>query len=220
MSDRSKEQNASFSDMINYQDQYRRVYESLGHPLTHREGRSETRIRAVERRLGVRLPKALRDYYLVAGTERRFNHIFNHLYAPEECFISGEKLVFMEENQAVVLWGTVAGRTGRRSTRLSGGERLSDRWHLRTMLFRFPFSHAPWQGTFGGAMRCSGTAAASEGTRQRLRSGLVLRWRGEPHAGYNRPGKLSVSSDGKTAGGYLPGLRPLVNSMRSPWNWG
>ena len=28
--------------MINFQDQYRRAYESLGHPLTHREGRSET----------------------------------------------------------------------------------------------------------------------------------------------------------------------------------
>ena len=69
--------------MINFQDQYRRAYESLGHPLTHREGRSETRIWAVERGLGVRLPKALRDYYLVAGTEQRFNHIFNDLYAPD-----------------------------------------------------------------------------------------------------------------------------------------
>src|SRR5262249_26178212 len=107
MDDQSREESASFSNMINFQDQYRRAYESLGHPLTHREGRSQTRIRAVERRLGVHLPKALRDYYLVAGTERRFNQIFNHLYAPEEWFIDGEKLVFMEENQAVVLWATV-----------------------------------------------------------------------------------------------------------------
>jgi hypothetical protein len=101
--------NQTGEGMINFQGQYRRAYESLGNPLTHKEGRSESRIRAVERQLGVRLANALRDYYLVAGKERRFNHGFNHLYAPEEWFINGEKLVFMEENQAVVLWGTVAG---------------------------------------------------------------------------------------------------------------
>jgi hypothetical protein len=39
----------------------------------------------------------------------QFNQTFNHLYAPEEWVINDEKLVFMEENQTVVLWATVAG---------------------------------------------------------------------------------------------------------------
>lgn len=177
--------------MINFQDQYRRAYESLGHPLTHREGRSETRIWAVERRLGVRLPKALRDYYLVAGTEQRFNHIFNDLYAPEEWFINGEKLVFMEENQAVVLWGTVAGLEPDDDPPVFqgvNGEPIE--WyveHERCSVFLLVM--LLWQGTFGGAMRCSGTAAVST----ELVSVLDRDWSfvGEVNGmrAYSRPGK-------------------------------
>ena len=150
--------------MINFQDQYRRASESLGHRLTHREGRSDTRIRIVERRLGVRLPNALRDYYLVAGKERRFNQAFNHLYAPEEWVINDQKLVFMEENQAVVLWGTEAGVDSDDDPPVYQGVNGEPiQWyveHEHCSVFLLVMLH--WQGTFGGAISYSGTAAVQE----------------------------------------------------------
>jgi hypothetical protein len=58
-----------------------------------------------ETRLGVRVPAALRDYYLVAGRERRFNTCCHRLLPPSEWAVEKQRLVFMEENQAVCCWG-------------------------------------------------------------------------------------------------------------------
>ncbi|MGO9114246.1 MAG: hypothetical protein ACLP9L_33950 [Thermoguttaceae bacterium] len=48
---------------------------------------------------------ALRDYYLVAGRERRFNCCLNRLLPPQEWLVDKHRLIFMEENQAVLSWG-------------------------------------------------------------------------------------------------------------------
>jgi hypothetical protein len=150
--------------MTNFQDAYRQAYQSLGHRLSHGEGRSDARLRTVEKRLGIRLPKALRDYYQVAGKERRFNQAFNHLYAPDECVSKDDKLVFMEENQAVVLWGTEANALPQDDPPVYqgvNGEPIE--WYLEQehcSVFLVVMLH--WQGTFGGAMTYSGTAAVSE----------------------------------------------------------
>jgi hypothetical protein len=150
--------------MTNFQDHYRRVYESLGHRLSHREGRSDSKVGLFERRLGIRLPKAVRDYYLVAGKEQRFNQAFNHLYAPEEWVIDDQKLVFMEENQAVVLWGTEASFEPADDPRVYqgvNGEPIE--WyieHEQCSVVLVVMLH--WQGAFGGAMEYSGTAGVSE----------------------------------------------------------
>jgi len=61
-----------------------------------------------EKRLEIRLPRALRDYYLVAGRERILNHAFNRLCFPEGWEMETGKLVFMEENQTAVVWGVTA----------------------------------------------------------------------------------------------------------------
>ncbi len=81
----------------------------LPQTVSDRQSRSDSMIRMVETRLGVRLPKAWRANCLVAGKERRFNQAFSYLYAQEEWVITDEKLVIMAGNQAVVLWETEAG---------------------------------------------------------------------------------------------------------------
>jgi hypothetical protein len=63
-----------------------------------------------EKRLGVRLPGSLKEYYLVAGREKRINQLHNRLLPPEKLRIDSERLVFMEENQWVVYWGVPAVR--------------------------------------------------------------------------------------------------------------
>jgi hypothetical protein len=75
-----------------------------GRPLRRRDAESVTRIQKAERRLGFRLPEAVRDFYLVAGRAPE-NLEHNRLAPPEYLQVEGRYLVFMEENQGVVDWG-------------------------------------------------------------------------------------------------------------------
>ena len=88
-----------------FQDEYRSLFARLGFPLSKRHGMSGAQLDRAEIRLASRLPKALRDYYLVAGREKILNHSFNGLCSPSEWEVHSGKLIFMEENQTVVVWG-------------------------------------------------------------------------------------------------------------------
>ena len=85
-----------------FRDRYRAAYAALGVPLTSSHALEADRLTALSE-LG--LPDALWDYYAVAGNEHRFNHSFNRLLAPEDIVVQDGRIVFMEENQAAVLWG-------------------------------------------------------------------------------------------------------------------
>lgn len=61
-----------------------------------------------EPRLGVRMPQALRDYYLALGNLSELNQAHNHLLAPADWYLESGELVFLVENQAVVFWGVAA----------------------------------------------------------------------------------------------------------------
>ena len=89
-----------------FQELYRDIFARLGHPIKERDGVSEGQIVTAEKKMGIQLPVALRDYYLVAGRERKLNTAFNRLLAPDELELHSRKVVFMEENQAVVAWAT------------------------------------------------------------------------------------------------------------------
>jgi hypothetical protein len=54
----------------NLQSEYLSLFARLGFPLSKCDGISEAQISKSEAKLGLRLPNALRDYYLVAGRER------------------------------------------------------------------------------------------------------------------------------------------------------
>ncbi len=97
--------------MRSFKDYYRNIYRTFGYPLTARTGVSSAILDAAEKRFGTKLPLALRDFYLVAGNERRFNSSLNRVLAPKDWFVDQRRLAFMEENQAVVFWGvSVRGR--------------------------------------------------------------------------------------------------------------
>jgi hypothetical protein len=81
------------------------MFEMLGYPLTERSGIPSALVAAAEKELGVRLPASLRDYYLVAGRERRFNRCLNRLLSPGEWSVDKRHLLFMEENQRLSWWG-------------------------------------------------------------------------------------------------------------------
>lgn len=81
------------------------MYQTFGYPLTVRSSLSSEVLAAAEKRLSVRVPAALRDYYLVAGRERRFNACLHRLLPPTKWFLDKQRLIFMEENQCVCWWG-------------------------------------------------------------------------------------------------------------------
>src|SRR5262249_45315305 len=80
----------------------------LARPLTPKDGVPEDRVAQQERRLGVRLPRALRDYYLVAGRCDRLPQAHDRLFPPGQWGLGSGKIVFLEENQGVALAGVRA----------------------------------------------------------------------------------------------------------------
>jgi hypothetical protein len=76
----------------------------IGRPLTPRDGLPRGPLIACEHRLKLKLPSALKSYYELAG-QLGINTEHNQLYSPGKLRIENRKLVFMEENQAVVFWG-------------------------------------------------------------------------------------------------------------------
>src|SRR4051812_28923382 len=91
--------------MMPFKNVYQQLFQAFGYPLSERTALSSGVLAEAEKRLGVRVPAALREYYLVAGRERRFNACCNRLLPPSEWAVDKQRLVFMEENQAVCCWG-------------------------------------------------------------------------------------------------------------------
>ncbi|MCE9528478.1 MAG: hypothetical protein K8R36_20740 [Planctomycetales bacterium] len=91
--------------VMNFKNHYRSLFKSFGYPLKPSHALPASVISKAEKRLGIKVCPALRDYYLVAGRERRFNQCHNHLLPPTEWRLEKKLLLFLEENQWVVFWG-------------------------------------------------------------------------------------------------------------------
>jgi hypothetical protein len=148
--------------MRNFARDYAGSFAEFGSALAPRDGCAESLIVAAEERLGIRAPRSLRDYYLVAGEEGRFNQIHNRLLPPEKWFVDRGHLAFMEENQVVVYWGVEASPSPADDPPVFQGVRVRAepiawyREHDRCSVFLTVLLH--WHGAFGGAMGYTGTA--------------------------------------------------------------
>ncbi len=91
--------------MASFKKYYQGVFQTFGYPLTEGDALSSEELEKAETRLGLVAPAALRDYYSVAGRERRFNTCCHRLLPPSKWTLDKQRLVFMEENQAVCCWG-------------------------------------------------------------------------------------------------------------------
>lgn len=93
-----------------HKSEYSRLFTRLGFPVSKKDGIPAAQLTKAENKLGIQLPKALRDYYLVACKEKIFNHSFNRLCSPSDWEVHSGKLIFFEENQTVVVWGVPASK--------------------------------------------------------------------------------------------------------------
>jgi hypothetical protein len=75
-------------------------------PLRRGDGLPLAQVEAAERSLGVRLPAALREWYLLSGKRSSDEEIVGEtLRAPEDLVLYGGALVFYDEPQGTVRWG-------------------------------------------------------------------------------------------------------------------
>jgi len=94
----------SLNDQAPWGDYAARVAE-LFDPLGPADGYGEPEVAAAETRLGLRLPRVLRELYLLAGRRNDIHRPKNHLIPPEDLSVEQGVLVVYEENLNVVLWG-------------------------------------------------------------------------------------------------------------------
>jgi enamine deaminase RidA (YjgF/YER057c/UK114 family) len=118
----------------------------FGRPVARKDAVPEARLRRAERRLGFRLPDALRDYLALAGLAKE-NREHNRLFRPEELAVEDGYLLFMEENQAVVHWGVPVGLLEKSDPEVwqrVNGDRPE--WYSEEMRFsEFMIKNLAWQ---------------------------------------------------------------------------
>ena len=77
----------------------------LGREWTRADGLKGKDVEKAEARLGIRLPAALKDFYLSVGAVPDLCSIHNIVFHPRDLIIEEGYLLFMDEYQSVVSWG-------------------------------------------------------------------------------------------------------------------
>jgi hypothetical protein len=88
------------------------IVRHLGRRPRRADGATVATVQRCERRLGLTLPVAMREYYLLANRLDQLNKAYNQLLSLGELRVESGHLVFMEENQEVVDWGVPVRRLG------------------------------------------------------------------------------------------------------------
>lgn len=119
------------------------------------DGFAETEIMALEKRLGIKLPAVLRNYYLELGQNEALNYSHNRLLKPGKDirFSKDRYLVFYEENQSVSCWGIKAADLHLDNPPVWGnyGTKRKPDWYLETKATDLFFLlMAVYNGTLGG----------------------------------------------------------------------
>jgi hypothetical protein len=139
-----------------FTDSYRDTFATVGIQLRSQDACPSGDVEGAERRLGIKLPVSLREYYLFSGWEKRLNQFHNRLLPPEKWFTDSNYLVFIEENQRVVYWGIPASPEPQPDAPVFQGVNLGNKgieWHAEhDSCFMFLNVMALWHASFGGAV--------------------------------------------------------------------
>jgi hypothetical protein len=173
---------------------YRNAVSALWRPISLEDVVSAEIVQTAERRLGVRVPGALRDYYLVAGRIDRLNRAHNRLYAPEDWFLDQDHLVFMEENQGVVFWGVESNQFSAADPPVLQGVNVIGQpteWHFEhDRCSDFLVIMLYWQAVCGG-MDYVGISSVSPDTLSRISSTWSFVGQSQDLTAYGREGQAA-----------------------------
>lgn len=137
---------------MNYIQKIKRLYN-----LSENEkyGFSENQILDLEKKLEIKLPLKLKEYYLELGKEENLNYSFNKLLKPENeiGFSDDDFLVFYEENQNVAFWGIKKEDLSKENPPVYGNYDTIEKsdWEIETQTTEnFFLLMAVFSGTLGG----------------------------------------------------------------------
>ena len=134
----------------------RRFAQSWLTPLTDEDGRTEDDLQAAERRLGLRLPPAIREAHALFGRRQDLTSVQDRLLDPDqlEADVTGEVLIYRVENQSVAVWGVPLAAMEQpdppvvmaRNFETSAGSRFwsGSRWAAWRWCCRSPCSRPRW----------------------------------------------------------------------------
>lgn len=156
--------------MSDYASLYVSLFKRFGSPLTERQGYSEDQIHRMESQLQICLPRAIFDFYRVAGRERRFNQAFQRLLPLYQLFVANDHLVFMEECQQVCFWSVTAKKCRGVDGAVYQGNRSPEiDWHrIQSRCSKFLMILLHYQAVCGG-MKFTDGWPAPPAAKQRLR---------------------------------------------------
>jgi hypothetical protein len=179
--------------MPSFKKYYGTIYKTFGYPLSDRTSLSASVLIAAEKGLGVQVPTALWDYYLVAGRERRFNTCQNRLLSPSDWAVDGHRLIFMEENQNVVCWGVSIRNPAADDPPVAQGcdDDESMRWraeHRKCSVWLAVMLH--FQAVSGGFRFCGWGSAPEQSNYRFERSGWTYHGEVNSLKAYSRPNQV------------------------------
>jgi len=194
--------------MENFWRYYKDLVSQLYEPLSPEDGFSEDELEGAEKRLGLRLPGLLREYYLLAGKREDINQAHNKLVHPDELQIEDGKLVFFLENQVVNIWGIEASDINLDNPPVTRGDSMEVIEEIVwepdfEQLSFFLLAMLCWQGVMGG-MECRATVSGIDAQVERV---AREKWRAID-LGKNRSGIRPYIGDGQLL--CLAGIDPDV----------
>jgi hypothetical protein len=144
-------------------DSYRSTFATVGVRITDEDGCASTELEDAERRLGIKIPVSLQEYYLLSGREKHINQFFDRLRLPEQWTIDSnrwdtdsDQVVFMEENQWVVYWGIPSANDRKTDDAVSVGLNVRHKgiqWRPEhDSCFTFLKVMILWHASYGGAV--------------------------------------------------------------------
>jgi hypothetical protein len=139
----------------------RRFAELFGEPLVVADGLGDEAVATAlgKRRLAV--PRALADYYVVAG-RHRINREYNRLYPIRELEWRDDRLVFMAENQEVAFWGVPRAEVARANPVVWQAP-AAETWEWFAEEYRFSqFLMAMWRWQLTGVQEPAEPSAAAD----------------------------------------------------------
>jgi hypothetical protein len=141
--------------------EYKSLVDRYYRPVVVSDGIPETNIIETEKRLGFRLPKILRNFYLLVGKYEDINCSYDRLISLDKLEIINDTLLFFEENQGVVFWGIPIDRIREEDPAVFYTEnRDIPNWELfQRQLSQFLITMLLWQGVMG-EMNYSGVGIA------------------------------------------------------------
>lgn len=147
--------------MTEFWPHYQELVAQLYKPLSSGDGFSDDEVTSAEQRLGFRLPRLLREFYLLAGRRRDLNHAHNQLVHPDDLRIEDENLVFYVENQGACIWGVVAEDLDVADPPVARGDSLAGIAHWAwepesEPLSSFLLAMLCWQAVMGGMAYSAG----------------------------------------------------------------